>query len=536
MKNFFSYILFLLFFASGFAQQKRITASIDSAKVKIGAQINLTLKTSVDTLSNVVFPESTNFGALEVLEIYPTDTVKENDRYLLTKKYGLTQFDSGKYTIPTLYVLINDKRFETDSLKVEIMPVKVDTLKQKMYDIKGISKVESPSGKWWIYVLAIVILAAIGYAIYYFAKKYKRKEKPEEIIFATPIEKAVTLLKSLENKQLWQKGEVKNYYSELTDIARTYIEEEIEIPAMESTTSEVIAGLRNAVIRKKMNLTQETVENLERVLRQADLVKFAKVKPLDFEIAEDRNKIEKTIFTLHKAIPEVEEIDEEALLDAKKHEQLLKQKRKRKRAIIIASGVFVIFIGLGIWLSTSGMDYLRENVFGYETKQLAEGEWIKSDYGNPAISVETPKVLKRQKEVNKTVGVNSQTFSFGSPEENLSIRLTSATFSKESQIENLLSLLVDAIPQDFEKKLKATDILFKNSEFEKDGIKGVKSYGSMRLKPDGDEAKEFKYEVYTVVADGIGSSQITVIYDATDKYAPEIAERIINSVELKKAL
>jgi hypothetical protein len=57
------------------------------------------------------------------------------------------------------------------------------------------------------------------------------------------------------------KGEVKEYYSELTDIARNYIEEAIEIPAMESTTSELIVALRAASLKKKMSVSQETIEN-----------------------------------------------------------------------------------------------------------------------------------------------------------------------------------------------------------------------------------------------------------------------------------
>ena len=100
------------------------------------------------------------------------------------------------------------------------------------------------------------------------------------------------MLQQLERKELWQKGEIKNYYSELTDIARNYIEEEIQIPAMESTTSELIIGLRNAAKQKKLNLSNETVENLEKVLKQADLVKFAKSIPLEYEIEEDKKLIE----------------------------------------------------------------------------------------------------------------------------------------------------------------------------------------------------------------------------------------------------
>jgi hypothetical protein len=293
-------LLFILITTSIFAQQKVVT-SIDTTKNKIGAEFKLTLKTSVDTLSKVVFPKLKNIGALEVIQSYPIDTIKKNDRYELIKKYGLTQFDSGKYTIPSIKILINNKAFATDSIKVEVANVQVDTLRQKMYDIKDIIKAEN-SSTWWKYLLAVLLVLGVGAFIYWYLK-IRQKKKIEEEVYKTPIEKATNLLNILEKKELWQHGEIKEYYSELTDIARNYIEEAIEIPAMESTTSELIEALKNASLKKKMKLSQETIENLFAVLKQADLVKFAKSKPLEFEISEDRNKIQKAILTLDEAIP-----------------------------------------------------------------------------------------------------------------------------------------------------------------------------------------------------------------------------------------
>jgi hypothetical protein len=120
---------------------------------------------------------------------------------------------------------------------------------------------------------------------------------------------------------------VKAYYSELTDI-RNYIEEAIDIPAMESTTSELITS---SLREKEMTVSQDTIANLERVLKQADLVKFAKSKPLDFEITEDRNKIQKAILTLDSSIPVEIEIEEDALLnEVQKQKQIQIQLKKRE--------------------------------------------------------------------------------------------------------------------------------------------------------------------------------------------------------------
>ena len=68
--------------------------------------------------------------------------------------------------------------------------------------------------------------------------------------------------------------EFKEYYTILIDIFREYLESQVKIPAMESTTSELIVALRAVSIKKKMTVSAETLENLERVLKQADLVKL----------------------------------------------------------------------------------------------------------------------------------------------------------------------------------------------------------------------------------------------------------------------
>ena len=219
-----SIFLFLLFFAANSFSQK-ITTSIDSSQIKIGSQFNFTIKASVNTKDKVVFPDGKYFGALEILESYPVDTIKNNSQYELIKKYGLTQFDSGRYTIPNLLVKINQKAFRTDTLSVLVNNVKVDTTKQQMFDIKNIiATEEKPSSEWWKWLILLVLIIASGFGSYFIVKKLQKSQIKEEEFFASPIEKAIAYLQNLDKKLLIQKGEVKEYYSEMTDIARTYIE------------------------------------------------------------------------------------------------------------------------------------------------------------------------------------------------------------------------------------------------------------------------------------------------------------------------
>ena len=544
------YLLLLLLASSVFAQQKQLVTSIDTTKNKIGAEFKLTLKATVDTKSKVVFPKLKNMGALEVIQSYPIDTVKKDDRYELIKKYGLTQFDSGKYTIPSIKILINNKIVASDSIQVEVANVPVDTLKQKMFDIKDIAPADNSLGNWWKYLLGFLLIIGLAALIYWFIKKYQKK-KIEAEIYKTPIEKATSLLNSLEKKELWQKGEVKEYYSELTNIVRNYIEEAIEIPAMESTTSELIEGLKVASLKKKMMLSQDTIENLFVVLKQADLVKFAKSKPLDFEITEDRKKIERAIVTLDKSIPVVVESEDDMLLnEMQRQEQLRKelQKQRKKRIVITVVSVFLLlFSTTTYFIVTKGFDYVKDNIFGNASKELLEGEWIRSEYGNPSVIIETPKVLRRT-DLTKTLPKNGmalikemQSFVYGSFVDNFYIMVSTLQYkqdpnageqAKETPID--LSKSLDGSLQSIESQ-GAQNMIVKQEEFEtKEGIKGIKGYGTFS-KIDGINKSSVKlyYEILLFSQDG-GLQQIMIVHEEGDKYANEISDRILSSVELKK--
>ena len=535
-------ILFFLLSTFVFAQQKQVTTTIDTTKNKIGAEFKLTLKAAVDTSSKVVFPSIKNVGPLEVIRSYKIDTIKNGATYELIKKYGLTQFDSGKYTIPSIKVLINNKPYFSDSIRVEVANVDVDTLKQKMYDIKPIVEASS-SNRWiWKLLLVLLVIAAIGAFVYWWLK-IRQKKVIEEEVYKTPIERATVLLNNLEKKELWQKGEIKAYYSELTDIARNYIEEAIQIPAMESTTSELIEGLRQASLKKKMALSKETIENLEQVLRQADLVKFAKSKPLDFEITEDRKKIEKSIITLDKSIPVVEESEDELLLnELQRQEQIKKQlQKKRKDRIITSVGIVVgAIVGLFVFfVVTRGFDFVKDNILGNQSKELLEGEWIYSEYGNPSIRIETPKVLKRT-DLTKFLPKEGmalikemQSFTFGTFTDDFLVMVSTFKFKQETEID--LSKSLEGSINMIESQ-GGQNMIVKQDEFEtKEGVKGIKGYGTFS-KIDGINKNSTKiyYEILLFSQEG-GLQQIITIHQEGDQYANQISERILNSVELQKA-
>ncbi|MFD2892154.1 hypothetical protein ACFS5J_09040 [Flavobacterium chuncheonense] len=527
------------FFITSIAFSQSVSSTIDSTQIKIGSQFNLTVKAKVNKTDKVVFPESPYFGALEVLESYPTDSIKTDDKLELIKKYGLTQFDSGRYVVPRLQIIINNKTVLTDSFGVVVNNVVVDTLKQQMYDIKPIIAVEEPADYFWLYmILAFLLIIGIGYALYHFLKKYQVKKNEEEaLLFASPIEKAIALLQNLEKKELWQHGETKAYYSELTDITRNYIEEAVEVPAMESTSNELYEALKVAVKKKKIKLSNDVLDKFKKVMANADLVKFAKSKPLDFEIENDKKMVDLFLVSLDKAIPRSEEETENLFAEELKRKRARKQKLQRLGIPISVVLFLILMVGVFVVVS-KGTDYVRDNFLGHNAKSLLNEDWVTSDYGDPAIIVSTPKVLKRMNDERIQNNLPSHVksiskFTYGSVLDNFSIVLNTTAYKDSTSLD-----LDQALEQDLKilESYGAQNIVVKTDDYEDPkGLKGKRAYGTFTaLNPLEKEDQQMGYEIL-VFAQASGAQELFLIYREDDKYAREIMDRVIESIELKKA-
>ncbi len=282
-----------------------VKIEIDTTNIRIGEQFNL--KISVDETQNVIIPKLQLKG-LEIVDSSATDTVKNS----LIRKYILTGFDSGAFYIPQQQIFVKNQAYLTDSLLINVATVAVDTTKVKKFPIKSIKSEPYTFDDFKIYIYIILAaLVIIGFWIYWFVIR-KRKEEEEEPTYRAlpPYEEAIYRLNELDEKQLWQNNQTKEYYSELTEIVRGYIERELNVSALEKTTDEVLEMLKDFKDADVILTSQETIDKLYSLLKEADLVKFAKSKPLAPEIEEDRKDAEDIIGNL-KPKPIVEEKDKE---------------------------------------------------------------------------------------------------------------------------------------------------------------------------------------------------------------------------------
>ena len=307
MKQKLFYIL-LLFSIASFAQQKPVVkAEIDTTNIRIGEQFEF--KITVNDTANVIIPQLENFPGVEIVEDKKIDTLKNQ----LIKKYILTSFDSGAYYIPQQQIFIRQRLHLTDSLLINVATVAIDTTKQKMFPIKAIQdeplQFDDFKPYLWYAILALII---IGLILYFVLRK--KKEQTEEIIVPAlpPFEEAIQKLQQLDEKLLWQNNQVKEYYSELTEIVRGFIERELKVPALESTTDELIETLTDFNDSKSISTTKETIKKLRDLLREADLVKFAKSKPMSEQIEANRKDAEEVVTELKPEAKEEPEIKTEA--------------------------------------------------------------------------------------------------------------------------------------------------------------------------------------------------------------------------------
>ena len=537
------YYTFLLAFPMLYAQEVKVETN--TKNIKIGEQIQY--KVSVETPADtpVSFPEGQTFAPLEMVKTRAADTLRDGGKYRLVKEYYLTQFDEGKYTIPSQKIRINNKDYFTDSLLVEVHTVAIDTLKQPLYDIKPIQEVKKPftSYGWILTIIAAVLLlliVAFVYFVFIRKKKFPFLQTQKKL---PPFDRAIQDLKELQNSKYLIQSQHKEYYTRLTDIVKVYLEEEVHILAKESTTDELLTKINLLQEKGKLNLNQETITNLKRVLQTADLVKFAKNKPSDDNAEYDRETIENVVIKTKEAIP-LEPTDEQAINEARQKALALKRQKRKKLLIRIGVGILLFFLlgGVGLYF---GYRTLKNWLFNPYVAELNEGKWVTSDYGYPITELTTPKVLMRKQIVDitgfKPIIHSQSTFYFGSLNSELYIMTNIITFVKETggnsseRGDGNISLdpqLVNEIVLAQLDKAGAKNITTLQEEYTTPaGVKGMKVFGEMTLPDKNGNPFKANYELYSFTENG-ALQQLLITY-INDFNAKAIAKRVVNSIAFK---
>ena len=281
-----SIFLFISIISSSIAQEVKITSSFDSTRIFIGDQIKFTV--TVDQPSNLrltlpVFKD-TLCKNIEIISGPRIDSISsQNGRVKIIQKYLITSFDSGRYQVQPVFAETKNegglKRFYSDYSILKVLRVKIapaDTT-AKIFDIIKPYKARVTIGEVLPWLLIAAITGVLIWTALRFLRKLKKSKTGIETFIPTDPAHVIAFreLESLKNEELWQKGEIKKYYTKLTEILRQYLENRFRVYSLELTTAETLESLVKTGFKK-----DGSYNNLKTVLTGADLVKFAKYNPV----------------------------------------------------------------------------------------------------------------------------------------------------------------------------------------------------------------------------------------------------------------
>ena len=532
------FIFCIVFLQSITINSQSVNAYVESDSILIGKELNYTIDVNAEKVENIIFPDSTSFVPFELISETKVDTIKQDDGFRFSKKYGITSFDEGDFIIPKIKIQIGDKLFSTDSKKITVNLVEVDTTKQGLYDIKPsfdkFSSFEilklSLKNNYPVILLAVFLVLIL----FYFRSKVIEFFNPLLNIKPTlrPIELIKKRLSDLEKINIDTAAEIKFFYSELTFALRSFFEKEVYDKALESTTIELILKLNNLSEIKSFAITKNSINRIEDIFKRADLVKFAKYLPEKSVIKNDLKIINEEVKLFSVLLPEPSEEEKLKNLNYQKQaEKKLRNERLKIVSISTASLLIILFILSGF---LNGFQYTIDKITFNENLKLLNKIWIKSEYGSPGIFAETPDAMLRINSENEFLyddfKLDSQFYFSNS---NQSIEFFISNYSSDSKIEpeNFQSIL-DSNLDDLESR-GLQNMLVKYDEFEtKNKGKGLFISGTSDFKISDKKYKSGDYNVIGFLTE-TGFKTIILLTHET-RYMDKIKERIVNSIEVLK--
>jgi hypothetical protein len=285
-------VVFLLFIYCGSAASSDKSSidnpvgakvEVDRTSVNIGDRITYKIKVKAPKDYEIQIP---SFG--ETLADFAVKDFIASQRGFFSKtyihSYILDSFKTGEFTIPAAVIkykaseALEWKEAVTDEITVTVKSLLNETERSAgIRDIKGPYSIKDLT---LIYIaIAVIAVILIGIAIYMFLKKRKDRKKITAPLPPPAHETALNALSALLDRNLISEGKIREFYFELSNIVRHYLEDRFYLKAPEMTTEEFLLHLKNTDI---LNLDQKSL--LREFLSHCDMVKFAKHLPGDKEI------------------------------------------------------------------------------------------------------------------------------------------------------------------------------------------------------------------------------------------------------------
>jgi hypothetical protein len=300
-------LIIFLFTVMSYAVQGQVThASISQHEITVGERVTLSYSLPLNENNTIDFRSYKKFipvyketpsgkngkvfpNIVEITSPFRDTMITQSGKTFWTANYEITVWDSGAFIIPGPEITIEKKRlqFPSVSIKGVYTPIvqgrDLEEIQQSFANLPNRSFAE----KWRYFIQKygvwfVSILLLTGAVWVYFHRRKRRKEVQNMVL--SPYEYAMRKLDALEKQTLWNKGQLKTHYTELTILLRSYLSEVYDVHLLERTTSEILVLLKTKIPTLKCG------ELLKVVLEEADLVKFAKYHPDEFQTREHLQK------------------------------------------------------------------------------------------------------------------------------------------------------------------------------------------------------------------------------------------------------
>lgn len=313
-------LLTIIIATAATAQAAPVTlkASIDSTVMEQGAQTMLRVEVT-DRSGKGYFTALPKGGefikcdtlSVDVIEVN-TDTTTTDGVSTVSYNMLVQAFDPGVMTLPPFEYVNNGDTFATNALTIKVLPVELDSLTT----INPLESVVDANYRWydwipdwWLWVLLAVVVIGLAVVLLLLYRKngtiIVHKQRP-----VPPYELAIKRLSELRERKLAENGHEKEFYTQLTDILRQYLEGRFAINALEMSSTQILASLRSN------EETRMTAEQMKQILEIADFVKFAKVRPLPDDNIKAFNSASQFVEDTKPAEPQDDEADTTAAKSA----------------------------------------------------------------------------------------------------------------------------------------------------------------------------------------------------------------------------
>jgi hypothetical protein len=260
-------------------QLPRVTTAVDTTLVTVGDRITLRVSVLHSSSDQVEWPDSLDLRPFEILDARLSPPVQLQGDIESSLTLTLTVFELGDLEIPGFSVEVVDPEGERTSLPTNPFGIQVSSVGLDeggdIRDLRGPLWIPMAPGRVALFALLVVLGLGALYALYRWAKRRKPEDAPgvSSLPLRPPHEIALEALDRLEVSPLLERGEVKEFHIQLSDILRSYAEGEFGVPALEMTTGDLMAGMAEAGIEEWI------AEAFRDFLTPCDMVKFAKLRP-----------------------------------------------------------------------------------------------------------------------------------------------------------------------------------------------------------------------------------------------------------------